>query len=143
MPSEVKIGRKAIPILPYSVTNREQIAEMTALIDYGCDFKCGVCKTYSKKYPDPNNYSNPTLIKQIKEQACCSRCALDSGYLDQLPNRAVAREVKKLFDPKLGFWRSGIGCSLPRKWRSNTCLTYNCSTASGSMSHTIHQALNK
>ena len=49
------------------------------------------------------------------------------GYLRVLPRDAI-ETVRALFDDENGFWRP-TGCALPRKWRSNTCLTYRCESA--------------
>jgi len=34
--------------------------------------------------------------------------------------------LAKHFEPKIGFWRPGKGCILPRENRSITCLTHSC-----------------
>jgi hypothetical protein len=91
----------------------EARGEATSTVDYGCQFKNGLCKRMS-------NAKSPTATMY-----CCSDCGYTVGFLTRIP-RAALREIVGLFSPKLGFWRSGVGCVLPRKWRSTTCLAYAC-----------------
>jgi hypothetical protein len=93
-------------------TERERIAAATATFDYDCRFNAeGGCKSY------PKPVKNPRL--------CCQGCYDSVGYLSTIPAAAVA-PLAALFDNKLGFWRPGVGCTMPRKWRSVTCLRYQC-----------------
>ena len=76
----------------------------------GVDFNCGECPKRS-----------------MDTRCCCSGCAYNIGYLamDKIPKGRVAYYLKH-FDGKLGFWREGKGCILPRKYRSYTCVGYAC-----------------
>jgi hypothetical protein len=93
------------------------LAEATDTIDYGCDFnKSGLCK---RKRRD----------RKSSKMCCCAGCYYTMGYLDEIPiNLADISKIAKHFtiEDKQGFWRKDSGCILPRKYRSNVCLTYNC-----------------
>ena len=100
--------------------NAEAIREFTQHINYGCDFKDGKCKSYKDSTYDD------------APRCCCHGCASCSAYIYQHKDyNKFSPEAKemflKLFDEQLGFWREGKGCILPRKYRSLTCLSHNCS----------------
>src|SRR5215831_8460757 len=88
---------------------REAIAEKTAGIDFGCDFKGNTC----------------IAMRENHRGCCCQRCSSRHGFLEKLKPSAV-NEILSLFDRTWGFWRPGEGCILPRKWRSATCLFFAC-----------------
>jgi hypothetical protein len=96
---------------------REEDAELTGLLDYGCKFgNDGQC-TRSSDYALRGN-------GKTANRNCCVSCYGSIGYLRQIPSRKV-KEIVALFLPEMGFWRP-TGCALPRKWRSDTCLSYAC-----------------
>jgi hypothetical protein len=100
---------------------REAMADQTASIDYGCDFRDGQCKAQrsTKAQQDIESWCCGPM-------GCCIRCASAVGYLDALPAYAL-KAVARLWSTKTGFWRKSKGCVLPRKWRSHTCLGFTCS----------------
>jgi hypothetical protein len=97
-------------------SEREKIAESTGEIDFDCRFKDGKCKIASS-----NN-----------SRCCCRNCLYYHGYIiSGFLTKKEIEDISKLFDGiENGFWRENIGCILPRKYRSATCLCYNCSNNS-------------
>jgi hypothetical protein len=96
-----------------------KLADRTSEIDYRCNFQDdGTC----------------IQLRNIKEQGsatnemcCCKWCVSDIGYLDFIQNDPkVIVLIARYFKAKVGFWRRGKGCILPRKYRSATCLGYRC-----------------
>jgi len=88
---------------------REAIAEKTAKIDFGCDFKGNTCRA----------------MRENNRGCCCQSCNSGHGYLQTIKPSAF-NEVLSLFDRVWGFWRPGVGCILPRKWQSSVCLFFAC-----------------
>jgi hypothetical protein len=88
---------------------REAIAEKTSNIDFGCDFKGNTCIAMRENY----------------RGCCCQSCNSRHGFLEKIKPSAF-NEILSLFDRVSGFWRPGVGCTLPRKWQSPTCLFYAC-----------------
>jgi hypothetical protein len=89
----------------------EKFNELTQLIDYHCKFVNGLCKEWRKEQnPDP--------------MCCCSCCREHFGYINFIAFHNLDN-ICNSFDNKHGFW-TPLGCSLPRKWRSSTCLAHNC-----------------
>lgn len=108
----------------------QNIKKATSAIQYDCQFKDGKCK---------NSYWN-----NQSPRCCCLHCAKYQGYLGEdnintLPLNSD-KEIIPLFDEKLGFWREGVGCTLPRKYRSYVCLSYNCHSE-GAITNGIRQML--
>jgi len=101
-----------------SQTYHTELANLTSLIDFGCKFKDGKC------------------IGSGVEMCCCSGCRGSTGFFrttffyDYSRKDRIEDEMlyyAKKFNLKTGFWRKDKGCILPRRKRSATCLTYNCS----------------
>jgi hypothetical protein len=88
---------------------REMIAEKTAKIDFGCDFKGDTCRA----------------MRNNRRGCCCQSCNSRHGFLEKIKPSAL-NEVLASFDRVWGFWRPGEGCILPRKWQSVTCLFFAC-----------------
>jgi hypothetical protein len=88
---------------------REAIAERTTKINFGCDFKGNTCRAMRENY----------------RGCCCQSCNSRHGYLEKIKPSAFD-EIVCLFDRVWGFWRPEVGCILPRKWQSPTCLFYAC-----------------
>jgi hypothetical protein len=88
---------------------REAIAEKTANIDFGCDFKGNTCRA----------------MRDYRRGCCCQSCNSRHGYLGKI-NPSAFSEILALFDRVWGFWRPDVGCVLPRKWQSPTCLFFAC-----------------
>lgn len=80
-------------------------------IDFGCNFQ-----------PDG---SCAGRFQGQNRQCCCKNCGMDYGYLRKIMPGTEQFYIKR-FDPKLGFWRQGKGCILPRAFRSGTCLRHYC-----------------
>ena len=91
-----------------------KFTKITSNLNYGCNFNSG------KKLCSKGKHNS----------CCCDDCGSDVGYLDRIPsNEKVIKEIASLFDIKYGFWRKGKGCTLPPKYRSNTCISYRCDKA--------------
>lgn len=88
---------------------REEIAEKTAKIDFGCDFKGNTCRA----------------MREDRRGCCCQSCRSRHGFLEKIKPSAFD-EILPLFDRVWGFWRPGEGCILPRKSQSATCLFFAC-----------------
>jgi hypothetical protein len=88
---------------------REAIAEKTATIDFGCDFKGNTCRA----------------MRENRRGCCCQSCKSRHGFLEKIKPSSF-NEILSLFDRVWGFWRPGEGCILPRKWQSATCLFCAC-----------------
>jgi hypothetical protein len=88
---------------------REAIAEKTAKIDFGCAFEGNTCRA----------------MRANSRGCCCQSCNSSHGYLEAIKPAAFS-EVLRLFDRVGGFWRPGVGCTLPRKWQSSVCLFFAC-----------------
>jgi hypothetical protein len=121
------ITRKTV--LGWGWNDRFRFASLTKYIDYKCKF-------VSKK-EDGIVYTGCTKEKYIT--CCCGNCYNSVGYLSQLPNSyGDIQQIARCFSvpnvngvwvdkiEKLGFWRRGKGCILPREYRSNTCIVHAC-----------------
>jgi hypothetical protein len=88
---------------------REAIAEKTAKINFGCDFKGNTCRA----------------MRENRRGCCCQFCKSRLGFLEKIKPSAFD-EILSSFDRVWGFWRPDKGCILPRKWLSPTCLFFGC-----------------
>jgi hypothetical protein len=107
---------------------RERRAAATSVVDYGCNIKNGQCR----------RYNGPKSAEA--EKLCCHSCYINLGYLQCIPKQHT-KSIIALFLPNVGFWRKGVGCILPRKWRSNTCLRFNCSVNDDAVTIAISRIL--
>lgn len=100
-----------------------RLADLTKYVSYDCDFdKSGVCKDYRKKRAPCRSGSDKTMC-------CCNNCASTIGYLMEIDhNLHIVTKYAELYNKKTGFWKKGVGCTLPRSMRAPICLTYNCSS---------------
>jgi len=122
----------------FSFDNRKKLADLTKHVDYDCGFgSTGRCKNYLE-----------TPAEQLT-MCCCNSCFDSMGYVDYLPTgdggwpydqkdnlkdlKVYARHFSEKavkfsygYTIKIGYWRPGKGCILPRSYRSNTCLGYTC-----------------
>lgn len=99
-----------------------KLTGMTNSINYGCYFHGGGACVRTRREKQAGNTSN--------KMCCCNLCANNMGYLDFVQNDPkVLDRIADHFKPKIGFWREGKGCILPRKYRSTTCLGYRCEDA--------------
>ena len=96
-----------------------KLAELTSYLIFNCDFdEKGLCKA-----------RRPHMIADddVAQMCCCSGCKACMGFHYILPaDYGIIETYASHFDKETGFWRKGHGCILPRKYRSSTCLTYNC-----------------
>ena len=87
---------------------------LTSLIDFGCNFDdTGLCRLYR------NTEYNP--------RCCCNNCHGATGHFTNIQLTDTPK-IARHFKEKVGFWRKGRGCILPRELRSDTCITYICNT---------------
>ena len=129
IPKEMEKSRSNLANdLRSTLRSYEYMLEITELIDFECDFnKNGGC------FVHPESHSI----------CCCYGCRGSHGYLNCEASSACAKEDTAVFVPrykqainyynrhfngKTGFWRANKGCILPRKYRSTTCVFYNCLT---------------
>ena len=102
-----------------------KLANMTNKINYGCNFWSNGSCIRSR-----NAKENGSILNEMH---CCSDCASHVGYLRFIQDDPkVISRIASYFKPKVGFWRKGKGCILPRKYRSTTCLEYRCDTTNKS-----------
>lgn len=114
--------------LGWSWNDRKKHADLTSLVDFGCNFdEDGVCVLYRKnKYGPKGGKVAKATIRKLS-QCCCAGCHYSVGYLDALPGQIdTLGYIAKIFDSRTGFWRADKGCVLPRQYRSNTCLFHMC-----------------
>jgi len=97
---------------------RQQYASLTRFLDFGCDFKDGICYSYRK-------------VSVNKEMCCCHSCFYSVGHFKCVNIRDLDILAER-FKPDIGFWRKEGGCVLPRSLRSNVCLMHSCSPKSKS-----------
>jgi len=89
----------------------QEIAELTEYIDYGCKIVPGVDRCSHNE--------------MISEGCCCRGCQNVIGYRITMSQNEIPI-LAKYFNKDTGYWREGIGCILPRKHRSITCLSHKC-----------------
>jgi hypothetical protein len=106
----------ATPDFGETWAERERRAAMTADVDFGCQWEGGKCAAQRKESGGPVGAS---------PMGCCRGCVENVGYLEKVNPESVT-VLEKLFDRRTGFWRAENGCQIPRKWRSQKCLTFNC-----------------
>jgi len=110
------------PCIPWEQHERD--ARATADIDYGCNFKRGLCKVQQSQLRASLNY--PTYPPSVNPAGCCQGCATNIGYLVSIKPGTLMTYIRS-WHPQWGFWEAGTGCKLPRELRSQTCLNYHCS----------------
>lgn len=115
-----KGGRIHETICGWRFTVYHMFAELTKYIDYSCNFnENGLCDNRRRQIK-----KKPT-VKETR--CCCYDCGNSMGYLRELPNDYnMLLEYARHFDRRNGFWLPSKGCILPRKLRSETCLTFAC-----------------
>jgi hypothetical protein len=104
-------------------------AELTSMVDFRCDFdQDGICRHYlHHKEVDWEGKKRTKKGIEALSVCCCRGCRDTIGHLNCLPNStSILEDIAYLFDEKTGFWRLGVGCILPRKYRSHTCLFHRC-----------------
>jgi hypothetical protein len=114
----------------------ESHAALAGTMDFGCDFDSdGWClgeRASIKKGMYPPICDVPKGKEYLHRMCCCKHCYESLGYLGS--NRFLFSEdiptYEKLFKRKIGFWRRGKGCVLPRKLRSKICQSFVCAKAS-------------
>jgi len=95
------------------------LAGLTSYLKFDCDFnEKGLCKARRDKV----FRGNPKA-----PMCCCYNCRGCVGYIRNIPsNTEIIKFYADSFSDETGFWRKGIGCNLPREYRSQICLSYNC-----------------
>jgi hypothetical protein len=105
---------------------REAIAKFLSKVKFNCDFKDNVCAC---QRVDGTNLATADV------GCCCGRCAPCVGYLNLSTSDPFWIEhYQDKFNRHLGFYRKGIGCILPREFRSATCNRYMCAYLYSQMS---------
>lgn len=107
--AELKSKVSNLPDFGETWEEREVLAEKTAKINFGCDFKGNTCRA----------------MRDNRRGCCCESCKSRHGFLEKIRPSAFS-EILSSFDRVWGFWRPGKGCILPRKWQSPTCLFFAC-----------------
>ena len=122
----LKFSSKSYGGLPWE--DWYKLASSTNKIEYGCCFQTDGTCIQSRNQEKRGSSPDP--------MCCCKWCVRDIGYLDRIQNDPeVIAMIAGYFKAKVGFWRKGEGCILPRKYRSTTCLGYRCSDNSKSTIH--------
>jgi len=111
------------------------LAELTGLIDFGCEFDRWGCKKYRFSPKQKKDYTKSLMIngKNATSDAwdvmcCCCGCWSSIGHTRTFPNDMKAiKLIARCYKNKIGFWRP-TGCALPRKYRPPICLAYKCSS---------------
>lgn len=114
---DLKLDWLSIDVL---LKNYKSLKLSTAHIEFSC-FTSGTGKCRDR-------------IKTGSGMCCCSECYHNKGYFDERCDILFESDIptyNSLFDSELGFWRSGVGCMLPRELRSTTCVCYNCESDDG------------
>ena len=110
-----------VPVVPegtarvrgYDLETYRELAKQTECLDYDCAFGGDFCR-----------------YAEIGERGCCAECGATFGHWRKEAGALDAATLKVMaeqYDPEDGFWRTGIGCLLPRALRSPTCLYTICS----------------
>lgn len=102
----------------YNSYQLEGFIRIVDRLDFGCDFNKVGC----------NRFKNSSLSGFAKQQGCCGGCRDYLGHFsDMKPSIEICKSMDKYWQGDTGFWQEGVGCALPRKYRSATCTTYYCS----------------
>lgn len=117
----------------YDWQTHTRVASELKSVDFGCgNFHDGLC-AYERKHKSP-------YIGSKVGKGCCGGCANAIGYLVTIPS-GTAKQYANRFDKRLGFWRPGKGCILPRELRSITCLAFSCSVIKPKQENVLVQIL--
>jgi hypothetical protein len=94
-------------------------------LDYGCAFK--------QKEVDTKKGTLALVCRGGKlNSGCCGGCLSSAGYhygtITNEPDgvRLLQKEFKKRTLLSWGYWRMGVGCTLPRRYRSFVCNHHIC-----------------
>jgi hypothetical protein len=116
------------------------LADLTKYFDFDCRFTEFGCKTnknnmkmkdtFMEYYDGPKAKWNDEVYKwgsKIKKNVmcCCRSCRGTMGWALWIEEESIPK-MARYFNDKTGYWRPNIGCVLPRKYRSKTCLTHSC-----------------
>ena len=83
-----------------------------ALETENIDFKCNINKKGLCRYYTTN-------------KCCCHSCLNSIGHYYKIP-KSFLKILVPLWSDVDGFWEYGIGCKIPRKYRSGICLAHSC-----------------
>lgn len=129
----MKRGGKSLTSLPAPGVDWDWygiVRQMTEEIDFNCQF--------DKYAPGCRGHESS------KGACCCGGCFSSMGFLSVLPNDyTILTAIAKIFvEPEAigtttatGFWKKGVGCRLPRRYRSLTCLRHYCGDPKMSKEH--------
>ena len=111
-----KFGIRIIKRLDYKyeslVISHKRLKLLSKYLKYPCVFNDdGSC----------NGSFNDTNVAPC----CCKHCYHNIGYVSFIFEKDITKYSRK-FEQKVGFWREGVGCVLPRELRSIICLTFLC-----------------
>ena len=108
-----KYGNKTFNGQEKKFKQLKSLKTTTGLINFNCGFDVnGFCIPHKNSF-----YSNG--------MCCCKGCYYNIGYLWCIHKLDISTYVR-YFRVKIGFWRRGKGCILPRELRSSTCVSYMC-----------------
>lgn len=110
---EGEIVRYFVGGLPWD--HWKYLVSMTRDIDFGCDFQHGKCIKHRSRCGGGGD----------PRKCCCSRCAVEVGYFSKIKPKDIPM-LAELYDKEDGFWREGLGCTLPADTRSVVCVRYRC-----------------
>jgi hypothetical protein len=95
-------------------------AQLLELVKFNCAFdENGFCARRRKFSTPPSDWD------LLSKGCCCSSCARNTGFLNMIYS-SEEQDYKKCWNNKIGFFKSGVGCLLPRKLRSRICQRYIC-----------------
>ena len=109
------VPEEAMRVRGYDVDTYRKLAKQTENVDYDCDFHDGTCKGLALGAP-----------------GCCMHCASAFGYWQKeggVIDEDTLRKIAAFYDERTGFLQDGVGCIIPREFRSPTCLYIFCSDA--------------
>jgi hypothetical protein len=107
------LGSKGLKLGIDFSTRRSRIDKIEELIQFDCRFdSCGNCKIYT----------NPRMTGKN----CCGGCSHFKGHFNEWCDPDSVDFLIRNYNFNTGYWREGFGCVIPRKWRSDICLKYNC-----------------
>lgn len=122
----VRQSRKIYPIIrDWDWLLYQRLADLTKYIDYNCGFgEDGLCGLERERAERRSSYDKDRDL----QKCCCSGCCSSIGHKKTFPNDyKTLKEYAVRFEAKQdGFWRRGVGCTLPRKYRSSVCLRHVC-----------------
>ena len=107
----------------------KSLKSITSRFNFGCDFEDGLCIKIRNRINETRNLllaaQSQKLMTKGEKRCCCSNCGACIGFLRIIFKSDIDTYADN-FSRKNGFWKDGVGCSLPRKLRSSICLIHRC-----------------